>query len=432
MYEGWASDNPKPNPIYKSAPIGAHFSLPIFLSLRYARVQAVSHSSLLSFRENQSMNTRIFGVASAALTLVLMSACGKKDEAASNAPSAPAAEEQALNLYIWNDYLADDTVANFEKESGIKVTVSNYGSNEELDAKLAPGKSGYDIVVPSASSYERQIKSGYYQKLDKSLLPNLSNMDPEIQKRLAMHDPGNEYAVLHMWGTTGIGYNVKKVKAAMANAPIDSWHLVFDPKVAKNFQKCGIGVLDSATEMFSMVLAYLGKDPNSQNADDLNAAGAALMAFRPFVRFIDTQRMITDLANGDICVAVGYSGDMLQARDRGSEAKSPQEIAYAIPKEGSIIWFDSYLIPADAPHPKNAHKFINYMLKPEVIAAVTNKVNYANGNIGATDKVNPDVLKDPGVYPPPEVKAKLTPDLADTEETTRLMTRMWQRFMTGK
>jgi putrescine transport system substrate-binding protein len=364
--------------------------------------------------------------------IVLLTACGKKEEAATGAAAPAAAEEKQLNLYIWNDYLAEDTVANFEKETGIKVSVSNFGSNEELDAKLAPGKSGYDVVVPSASTYERQIKSNYYQKLDKSLLPNLANMDPEIQKRLAMHDPGNDYAVLHMWGTTGIGYNVAKVKAAMPNAPVDSWHLVFDPKVAKHFQKCGVAVLDSATEMFSMVLAYVGKDPNSQNPDDLNAAGDALMQFRPFVRYIDTQKMITDLANGDICVAVGYNGDMLQARDRATEGKTGQEIAYSIPKEGTIIWFDSYLIPVDAPHAKNAHAFINYMLRPEVIAAVSNTVNYANGNAAATAKVDPSVMNDPGVYPTAEVKAKLTPDLADTEDTTRLMTRMWQRFMTGK
>jgi len=364
------------------------------------------------------MKTHLRSAAAAAAALTLLVACGKKEE--------------TLNLYIWNDYLAEDTVANFEKETGIKVSVSNYGSNEELDAKLAPGKSGYDIVVPSASSYERQIKSGYYQKLDKSLLPNLKNMDPEIQTRLAMHDAGNEYAVLHMWGTTGIGYNVAKVKAAMPDAPMDSWHLVFDPAVAKNFQECGIAVLDSATEMFSMVLAYMGKDPNSQNADDLNAAGDAFMAFRPFVRYIDTQRMITDLANGDVCIAVGYNGDILQARDRAEEGKTGHEVAYAIPKEGTIIWFDSYLIPVDAPHAKNAHKFIDYMLRPEVIAAVSNTVNYANGNAAATAKLDPAVMNDPGVYPPPEVKAKLTPDLADTEETTRLMTRMWQRFTTGK
>jgi putrescine transport system substrate-binding protein len=367
---------------------------------------------------------------------VLLAACGKKEEpapaAAAPQASAPAAEEKVLNLYIWNDYLAPDTIENFEKATGIKVSVSNYGSNEELDSKLAPGNSGYDIVVPSASFYERQIKSGYFQKLDKSQLPNLKNMDPDIQERLAMHDPGNEYAVLHMWGTTGIGYNVAKVKAAMPDAPVDSWHLVFDPKVAKNFQKCGIAVLDSATEMFSMVLAYLGKDPNSQNPEDLKAAGDALMKFRPFLRYIDTQRMIGDLANGEICLAVGYSGDMLQSRDRAAENKTNQEIAYIIPKEGTIIWFDSYLIPKDAPHPRNAHTFINFMLQPEIIAAVTNAVNYANGNAAATQFVNKEVLEDPGVYPPKEVKVKLVPDLADTEETTRQMTRMWTRFMTGK
>jgi spermidine/putrescine-binding protein len=191
-------------------------------------------------------------------------------------------------------------------------------------------------------------------------------------------------------------------------------------------------VLDSATEMFSMALSYLGKDPNSQNPEDLKAAGDAMMAFRPYIRYIDTQRMIGDLANGEICLAVGYSGDILQARDRAAENKTNQEIAYAIPKEGTIIWFDSYLIPKDAPHPKNAHTFINYMLKPEVIAAVSNAVNYANGNAAATPFVNKDVLEDPGVYPPQEVKVKLVPDLADTEETTRQMTRMWTRFMTGK
>jgi len=365
----------------------------------------------------------------ALLTLAALAACGGGQP---QTAAAPPAEEKALNLYIWNDYLAEDTIANFEQETGIKVTVSNYGSNEELDGKLAPGNSGYDIVVPSASSYERQIKSGYYQKLDKALLPNLSNADPDIQSRLAQHDPGNDYAVLHMWGTTGIGYNAKKIKAAMANAPLDSWKLVFDPAVARRFQKCGIAVLDSATEMFSMVLAYLGKNPNSQDPADLAAAGEAMQKFRPYLRYIDTQRMIGDLANGEICLAVGYSGDMLQARDRADENKTGQEIVYAIPKEGSIIWFDSYLIPKDAPHPKNAHAFINYMLKPEVIAAVTNTVNYANGNAQALQFVDEKVRNDAGVYPPPEVRASLAPDLTDSEETTRLMTRMWTRFMTGK
>ncbi|HEY8540327.1 MAG TPA: polyamine ABC transporter substrate-binding protein [Steroidobacteraceae bacterium] len=376
------------------------------------------------------MNCKLRAVIGGIAIVLGLGACGQKEQAAKGAQARE--EEKVLNLYIWNDYLAEDTISNFEQETGIKVIVSNYGSNEELDAKLAPGNSGYDIVVPSASFYERQIKAGYYQKLDKSKLPNLVNMDPEIQQRLALQDPNNDYAVLHMWGTTGIGYNVQKIKAANPQAPLDSWSLVFDPNIAKSFQKCGIAVLDSATEMFSMTLAYLGKDPNSQNPDDLNAAAEAMMKIRPYLKYIDTQRMITDLANGEICLAVGYSGDILQARDRAEENDTGQEIQYVIPKEGSIIWFDSYLIPKDAPHPNNAHIFINYMLRPEVIAAVSNYTNYANGNAKATELVDEEVRNDPGVYPPPEVRAKLAPDLTDSEETTRVMTRLWTRFMTGQ
>ncbi len=361
-----------------------------------------------------------------------LTACGKKEAAPAGADAGqPAGEEKVLNLSIWNDYLAEDTIANFEKETRIRVSVTNYGSNEELEAKLAPGNSGYDVVVPSASSYERQIKAGYYQKLDKGLLPNLKNMDPDIEARLAMHDPNNDYAVLHMWGTTGIGYNTKKIEEAMKNAPVDSWKLVFDPNVIKNFKKCGVAVLDSATEMYSMTLAAIGRDPNSQKQEDLDAATKALMAIRPNIRYADTQRMIGDLANGEICLAVGYNGDILQARDRAEENKTGAEIKYVIPKEGTIIWFDSYLIPKDAPHPKNAHLFINYMLRPEVIAAVSNTVNYANGNLEATQFVNKEVQEDPGVYPPQEVKAKLVPDLADSDEGTRIMTRGWQQFTTG-
>jgi putrescine transport system substrate-binding protein len=378
----------------------------------------------------------MIAIRSLALSLfcvAFVAGCGKKEDAASEgAGAAPKEEEKILNLYIWNDYLAPDTVAGFEKETGIEVSVSNYGSNEELDSKLAPGNAGYDVVVPSASSYERQIRSGYYQKLDKARIPNLSNMDPEIQQRLAMHDPNNDYAVLHMWGTTGIGYNVDKVKAAAPDAPVGSWKLVFDPAVARKLQKCGIAVLDSATEMFSMALNAIGKDPNSQVAADIEEASAALAKVRPSIRYIDTQRMISDLANGEICVAIGYSGDILQARDRADENGTGQTIEYYIPKEGSIIWFDSFLIPKDAPHPNNAHAFINYMMKPEVIAGVTNTVKYANGNKAATQLVNEDVAEDPGVYPPAEVKSKLVPDLADTEETTRLMTRLWTKFMTGR
>jgi putrescine transport system substrate-binding protein len=256
-------------------------------------------------------------------------------------------------------------------------------------------------------------------------------MDPDIQRRLAAHDPGNEHAVLHMWGTAGIGYNVDKLKAALPNAPLGSWDLILKPEVVKHFQKCGVTVADSASEMYAMTLIALGKDANSQKPEDLAAATDALMRLRPFIRYVDTQRMISDLANGEVCLAVGYSGDILQAASRAEESKTGQKIVYSIPKEGTIMWFDNYAIPKDAPHPGNAHLFINYMLRPEVIAAVTNYVSFPNGNLAAREFVNKDVLEDPGVYPPPDVMAKLVPDLADTEEGTRLMTRGWQKFMTG-
>ena len=366
----------------------------------------------------------------AVMSGVLATACTKQQEAPA-AASAARAEEKLLNLYIWSDYLAEDTISNFEKQTGIKVDVSNYGSNEELEAKLSSGHSGYDIVVPSAPFLERQIKAGLYLALDKSKLPNLKNMDPDIQSRLAQHDPQNAHAVLYTWGTGGIGYNLDQVKAAMPNAPLGSWDMIFKPEVVKNFNKCGVTVVDSASEMYAMVLIALGKDANSQKPQDLAAATAALMRLRPFVRYVDTQRMISDLANGEVCLAVGYSGDILQAASRAKENQTGQKVAYSIPKEGTIMWFDSYAIPKDAPHPGNAHLFINYMLQPEVIAAGTNLVHYPNGNNAARQFVNKEVLDNPSIYPRPEVMAKLVPVLAVSEESTRLMTRGWQQFTTG-
>ncbi len=377
------------------------------------------------------MNARVCRLSLGLSLVLLLAACGSQQTAGPAAGAAPA-EEKVLNLYIWNDYLAEDTIANFEKETGIKVSLSNYGSNEELDGKLAPGHSGYDIVVPSASFFGRQIKAGYYQKLDRALLPNFGNMDPAILASLAENDPGNEHAVVHMWGVTGLGYNLAKVKAAMKEAPLDSWRLVMDPTVAKNLQKCGIAILDSSSEMFKMTLAYIGKSPNTQDPADLAAAGEAMNKYRPFIRYIDTQRMIGDLANGEICAAVGYSGDLLQARDRAIENKTGADIAFVIPKEGTIQWFDGYLVPSDAPHPKNAHAFINYMLKPEVIAAVTNTVKYANGVTAASQFVDKAVLENPGIYPPAEVLKRLTADQPSSDDTTRTMTRLWTKFSTGR
>jgi putrescine transport system substrate-binding protein len=235
-----------------------------------------------------------------------------------------------------------------------------------------------------------------------------------------------------MWGTDGIGYNEGKVKAIMPNAPVDSWNLVFDPKIAAKFQDCGISVLDAPSEMVAVVLAYLGKDPNSQSPEDLKLAEDRLMAIRPYVRMIHSSQYIDALANGEICIAVGWSGDMLQARDRAAEAGQGNVIKYSIPKEGTIIWFDVYAIPKDAPHPDNAHAFINFMERPEVAAANSNIINYANGNAASLQFVNDSVKNDPSVYPTPEVKAKLFPDLAESEEFTRLLNRTWTRFTTGK
>jgi putrescine transport system substrate-binding protein len=355
---------------------------------------------------------------------------GKEGEQAGATPAA--AEEKVVNVYNWSDYIAEDTQANFEKETGIKVNYDMYDGNETLETKLLAGNSGYDIVVPSASFLERQIKIGVYQKLDKSKLPNLVNMDPEVMQRAALHDPGNEHSVVYMWGTTGIGYNPDKIAKAFPKAPVDSWSLVYEPENAAKLKDCGIAVLDSASEITATVLAYLGKDPNSQSPDDLAQAEAKLLSIRPYIRYIHSSQYINDLANGDICVAVGYSGDILQARDRASEAANNVTVKYTVPKEGTIIWFDTMAIPKDAPHPNNAHVFINYIMKPEVVAAISNYVNYANGNAAATPLVDESVRSDPGVYPPPEVKAKLFPDLAETQEFTRLLTRTWTRFMTGQ
>lgn len=345
---------------------------------------------------------------------------------------APPTEEKALNLYIWNDYLAPDTVAGFEKETGIQVSVTNYASNEELEGKLAAGHSGYDVVVPSASFYQRQIRAGLYRKIDKSKLPNLSNLDPQLVQLMALQDPGNDHAVLHMWGTYGMGYNVDKVKAAAPGAPLDSWKLGFDPATARKLQKCGIAMLESPAEMFRVALNAIGKDPNTTDPADIEAAAAALMKIRPYLRYVQTDRIIGDLANGEICLAIGYLGDFLQARDRAAESHTGQKIAYVVPKDGSILWFDSYLIPKDAPHPGNAHAFIDYMLRPQVIASVTNAIHYANGNVKATSLVDPTVRDDPGVYPPSETRAKLVPALADSPQNARLMTRLWTKFMTGR
>lgn len=347
-------------------------------------------------------------------------------------PGAGAAEEKVLNVYNWSDYIAEDTIKNFEEKTGIKVNYDVFDSNEVLEGKLLAGSTGYDIVVPSGSFLERQIQAGIFAKLDKSMLKNYANLDKTILQRVALHDPGNEHAIPYMWGTTGFGYNINKVKEIMPDAPVDSWSMLFDPEVVARFKDCGVTLLDAPTEVFANLMGYLGRDPNSEKNEDIKLFEEHMLKVRPFIKYFHSSQNINDLANGEICVAMGWSGDMLQARDRADEAGQGVEITYVIPKEGAVIWFDNLAIPADAPHPQNAHLFLDYIMEPEVAAAISNYVFYANGNSASLPHVVDDVKTDPGIYPSDAVKDKLFPDLADSAKFTRLLTRAWTRIKTGQ
>jgi putrescine transport system substrate-binding protein len=347
--------------------------------------------------------------------------------------AAGAQEEKLLNIYNWSDYIAENTVPDFVKETGIKTNYDVYDANEVLEAKLLAGHSGYDLVVPSAIPYlARQASSGVYKKLDKSKLKNYGNLDPQILSAAANADPGNQFGVPYMWGTTGFGYNVAKVKAALGDkAPTDSSALIFDPANAKKLADCGISLLDSAQELMPAALAYLHRNPMSRDQADLDRAVAALEAIRPYIRKFHSSEYINDLANGDLCVAWGYSGDVVQAKGRAEDAKNGIEIAYTIPKEGAMIWIDMMAIPADAPHPGNALRFIDYILRPDVVAAISNAVAYANPNKAATKLVDAALTGDPNVYPPAAVRARLFFDKPVTPEYERLRTRAWTRIKTG-
>jgi putrescine transport system substrate-binding protein len=363
--------------------------------------------------------------------LLGLSACGGH-KSSSETPAADAGAAKVLNLYIWSDYLAPNTLAGFESQTGIKVHVAYYDANETLETKLLAGSSGFDIVVPSASYFERQIKAGVYKTLDKSKLPNLKNLDPQLMALVAQNDPGNAHGIIYMLGTNGIGYNAKMVHALLPDAPLDSWRLVLDPQVAAKVAKCGISILDSPAEMLRGVYSYLGKDPNSQRADDLALAEATLLKIRPYIRNINSSEYIEALANGDLCIAVGYNGDVMQARDRAHDANKGIDIDYVVPKEGSILWFDMMAIPADAPDSDSAYAFMNYIMIPQVSADISNFKRYANANLAAQPLVQPAVRDDPRIYPPPDLRQRLTVQTADSPEQTRAITRMWQKFKTGQ
>lgn len=340
------------------------------------------------------------------------------------------AAEETVHLYNWNDYFAEDTLAKFEARTGIRPVLDLYDANDVLEAKLFAGSSGYDVVFPTARPFgTRHIKAGLYQPLDKSKLPGLERLDPAIVASLADIDPGNRYFVPYMWGTTGIGINTAEVKAALGDdAVTDTWGLIFDPEKAGKLASCGISMLDDPTEAFAAALAYLGKDPNSRSQPDLEAATELLKAARPYIRYFHSSQYISDLANGDTCVAHGYSGDILQAKSRAEEAGKGVEISYQIPKEGAVLWTDVMAIPKDAPNPAAAHAFIAYILEPQVAADISNYVMYANPNLEATPLLDEAVRADPGIYPTDEVKKKLfvlqTPD----DKQMRNINRLWTRI----
>jgi putrescine transport system substrate-binding protein len=347
--------------------------------------------------------------------------------------AAAGAEEPVLHVYNWSDYIAPDTIANFEKETGISVTYDVYDGNEVLEAKLLAGHSGYDVVVPSASPFmARQIRAGAYRPLDKSRLPNLKNLDPQLLALAATADPGNAHGVPYLWSLTGIGFNLALVERALGDAaPRDTFALLFDPGLAAKLAPCGIALLDTPQEVVPAALAYLGLDPKSREPGDLDRAIALLDRVRPYVRKFHSSQYINDLATGDICIALGYSGDVIQARNRAREAESPVEIGFRVPREGTQMAIDMLGIPADAPHPDNAHAFIDYILRPEVIAAISNAVSYPNPNLAATALVDPEIRDDPGIYPPEAVRRLLYIDLPAPRAYERLRTRAWSHMKSG-
>ena len=337
-----------------------------------------------------------------------------------------------VHIYNWSDYIAPNTLADFEKATGIKPVYDVFDSNETLEGKLLAGRTGYDVVVPSNHFLGKQIKAGAFQKLDLAQLPNYSNLDPALLKRLQANDPGNQYAVPYLWGTNGIGYNVDKVKEVLGVDKIDSWAVLFEPENMKKLASCGVSFMDSADEMLPAVLNYMGLDPNSTNPADYKKAEEKLLKVRPYVTYFHSSKYISDLANGNICVAAGFSGDVFQAKARASEAGKGVNIAYAIPKEGGNLWFDVLAIPKDSTNVKEAHAFINYLLQPEVIAQVSDYVGYANPNPGSDTLMEQSIRTDEAVYPPQAVLDRTFVNFELPPKVQRLMTRSWTKVKTGK
>ncbi len=339
-----------------------------------------------------------------------------------------------LRVYNWSDYIAPDTIARFEQETGVEVTYDVFDSNEVLEAKLLSGASGYDIVVPTSDFIGRQIMAGVFQALDPSRLPNLKNLDPALMEFVTAFDPENRHSVPYLWGTTGVGYNLDALKQALPeDAPLDSLDLVFKPEYLSKLAACGVAFLDTPGEVFQMALNYLGLDPNSLNPDDYqNQARQLLDGVRPYITYFHSSQYINDLANGDICIVLGWSGDILQAADRAMAAKNGINIHYIIPREGSVVWFDLLAVPRDARNTDNAHRFINFLMQPEIIAQISIHVNYANANHESTKLMPAKIAANPGIYPPADVRARLFVDEPLPPKIVRLVNREWTALKTGR
>jgi putrescine transport system substrate-binding protein len=345
---------------------------------------------------------------------------------------APGAEEPVLHIYNWADYIGRDTIAEFERRTHIKVIYELYDSNDTLEAKMLAGRSGYDIVSTTTGFYGRQIKAGAYLALDKGKLPNWKNLDPAVLAIQAQADPGNRYAVPYLHSMNGFAYNVDLVKMRMPDAPTDSLAMIFDPRVIAHFAACGVTFLDSSEDVIQLALAYLHRDPNSRSADDLHAAENLLMAVRPYIRTFDSNNYWHELASNEICLAIAWSSDYTVAQARAREDGTGARLAFTLPKEGSNITYNALLIPASAPHPEAAHKFLNFILEPQVIAAITNDIDYGNDNLAARPLVRSDILGDPAVYPPPELRARLYLPADPGQDYDRLRTRVWTHIKTGQ
>jgi Spermidine/putrescine-binding periplasmic protein len=350
------------------------------------------------------------------------------------AATAAHAQDKVLNVYNWSDYIAKDTLEKFTKETGIKVRYDTYGDNETLDTKLLAGKSGYDVVFPSASPFfAQQVKAGVYQKLDLSKIPNAAGLDKNVMASLSKVDPGNAYGVPYMIAATGIGFNIDRIKALNPGAPLDSWKILFDPAEIAKVKGCGVSLLDTPTEAVPAYLAYKGEDPHTQTVEKLNEVMTALTPIRKSLRYVNSEKYRADLANGDICLAQGYVGDLVQVRANAKDAKKPQNIGIAIPKEGAIVNIDVMAVPADAPHPEEALAFIDFILRPDIVAEITNETGYANAVPASLAYVDPEIKSDPVIFPSDEVNAKLfTAAPPASKDYDRARSRAWAKFRAAK